>query len=80
MNDEELKTVKSPDHYTFGWIEAKDALASMMAGSDVSSIVAYWWGCAFKYLWRWPHKNWTEDLLKCKQCIDYLIDELPKRG
>lgn len=47
-----------------------------MNGSKLSPMASYWWGCAFKYLWRWSRKNGTEDLRKCRQCIDFLIEEV----
>lgn len=68
--------IKSPSHYTAGDIEAKDALKSMFYGAEMSAMAFYWWGCAFKYLWRWPRKNKIEDLEKCKQCIDFLVEEI----
>lgn len=54
--------VSHPSHYTSGGIEAKDALKAAMNGSKLSPMASYWWGCAFKYLWRWSRKNGTEDL------------------
>ena len=33
-------------------------------------------GIEFKYLWRWVRKNGVQDLKKCKQCIDFLIEEI----
>ena len=68
--------VSHPSHYTGGGIEAKDALKSAMAGSGLSPMASYWWGCAFKYLWRFERKNGLEDLRKCRQCIDFLMDEM----
>lgn len=43
---------------------------------NLAPIALYWWGCAFKYLWRWVRKNGVQDLKKCKQCIDFLIEEI----
>ena len=68
--------VSHPAHYTGGGIEAKDALKAAMDGSELSPMASYWWGCAFKYLWRWSRKNGVEDLRKCRQCIDFLIEEV----
>lgn len=68
--------VSHPSHYTSGGIEAKDALRAAMDGSGLSPMASYWWGCAFKYLWRWSRKNGVEDLRKCRQCIDFLIEEV----
>lgn len=70
--------VEHPDHYAGdGQIECMDAMRSMMSGDQYAlpAQSAYWWGCAFKYLWRWRRKNGVQDLQKCKQCIDYLIVE-----
>ena len=67
-----------PDHYAGdGQIECMDAMRSMMSGDQYAlpAQSAYWWGCAFKYLWRWRRKNGVQDLQKCRQCIDYLISE-----
>lgn len=68
--------VSHPSHYTSGGIEAKDALKAAMSGSELSPMAFYWWGCAFTYLWRWTSKNGIEDLRKCRQCIDFLIEEV----
>lgn len=68
--------VTAPIHYAGdGKTDCMKAAASMMSHAEVAPMQAYWWGCAFKYLWRWPHKNGIQDLEKCKQCIDYLIGE-----
>lgn len=68
--------VSHPSHYTSGGIEAKDALRAAMDGSGLSPMASYWRGCAFKYLWRFERKNGVEDLRKCRQCIDFLIEEV----
>ncbi len=75
--------VKAPRHYAGdGKVECKDALKSMLYNANspdagLTPLMIYWWGCAFKYMWRWPWKNRrTQDLQKCRQCIDYLLEEL----
>lgn len=71
--------VEHPDHYAGdGQIECMDAMRSMMSGDQYAlpPIAAHWWAEAFKYIWRWRRKNGVQDLQKCKQCIDYLIDEI----
>lgn len=68
--------VLHPSHYTSGGIEAKDALKAAMSGSELSPMASYWRGSAFKYLWRFERKNGIEDLYKCRQCIDFLIEEV----
>lgn len=69
--------VLAPAHYAGdGKIECKAAMGSMMAGYDLAAVcssVAYWCGCAFKYLWRWPLKNKSEDLMKARECIDIAL-------
>lgn len=60
--------VSHPAHYTGGGIEAKDALKAVMGCAQecfidvidgkpfyktLTPMAFYWWGCAFKYLWRW---------------------------
>lgn len=72
-------SVEHPGHYAGdGQIECMDAMRSMMSGDQFAlpAFAAYWWGCIFKYLWRWRRKNGVEDLKKARQCIDYLIDEI----
>lgn len=70
--------VKAPQHYAGdGNISCMDALRSMMSNiKDMSPVVIYWWGCAFKYLWRWPLKGGKQDIEKCLQCIKYMRDEM----
>ena len=55
-----------------GEIDCKRAIASMMAEAPLSPKQGYWWGNAFKYLWRWWAKNKEEDLNKCIECIQNL--------
>lgn len=71
--------VEHPDHYAGdGKIECMDAMRSMMSGDQYAlpPIAAHWWAEAFKYIWRWRRKGGVQDLRKCRQCIDYLIDEI----
>ncbi|WP_035425424.1 DUF3310 domain-containing protein [Atopobium fossor] len=79
----EPSRVSHPIHYAGdGKVECMDALRSMMAPikDNLSGTVAYWWGCAFKYLWRWYLKNGLEDLLKARQCLDYLIEDYTSKA
>lgn len=65
--------VRAPRHYAGdGTVECKRALASMMSGASMSAAAAYWWGCAFKYIWRWPLKNGVQDIRKCRECLAML--------
>lgn len=58
-------------------ITCKDALNSMMCPLEavITPKLGYWLGCAFKYLWRAFLKgDPKKDLLKCKQCIDEVLN------
>lgn len=74
--------VYAPAHYAGdGKVECKAAMASMMAGYELAGVspsTAYWCGCAFKYLWRWPLKNRRQDLMKARECINLAILSLGK--
>lgn len=74
--------VKQPRHYEGdGVITCKDAMRSMMHGMETNAApVVCWWGIAFRYLWRWPWKGGVEDLRKCRESIDIMIDEIEARG
>jgi hypothetical protein len=76
MSDE----VHSPQHYQRGGLECKDVMRAMLDGMKVPSVVAYWWGTALKYLWRWPAKNGVQDLEKCRECLDIMIDVAKAAG
>lgn len=72
--DDAYDDVTHPSHCCHGGMEAKDAMAAMMADADVPPMVAYWWGCAAKYVWRWPYKGVTpseraRDLRKAVECL-----------
>lgn len=67
--------VKAPIHYRGdGEVECKHALASMYAGADptLSPLAFYWYGCAFKYLWRFSRKNGVQDIDKAIECLTEL--------
>ena len=69
--------VSNPIHYTGdGKIQCKHALKSMFAATPMwmSGETNYWWGCAFKYIWRWPNKNRIKDIDKAIQCLKYMRD------
>lgn len=81
--------VSHPGHYTSGGIGGKDAMAAMTGTGDclqpcandgkavdLAPIALCWRGCACKHLWRWIRKNGVQDLKKCKQCIDFPIEEI----
>lgn len=39
---------------------------------NIPPIAYFWWGCAFKYLWRWTVKGGADDLKKCEDCVKRL--------
>lgn len=78
MNTGKIDIVSNPRHYLGdGTIDCMTAMKSMMTdtSSKVSSIQAYYWGCAFKYIWRWVWKNKVQDLKKCVQYLEFMIAE-----
>ena len=66
--------VNSPSHYVQGDIECIDAIAEVVKHLD--GMEAMCTGNAIKYLWRWKHKNGSEDLKKAVWYIQRMIDEL----
>ena len=75
----EKRDNRCPAHYRGdGYTTASCAMRSMMLPASrrgYSAMALWWWGCAFKYLWRWPLKGKADDLRKAKDCIDRLMDE-----
>lgn len=77
------EAIKNPSHYAGdGSVECKDAERSMLNGygDKVSNYEASMAGQALQYLWRFPHKGGIKDLKKCRECIDYLIQEEQARA
>ena len=63
--------VKKPGHYTYGRYECIDIIEDILA--DASGPEAFLIGNAIKYLWRFQHKNGTEDLEKARWYLDRAI-------
>ena len=83
MNNSEHNAVYKPAHYEKdGYPSTQVMVRAMFAGTEgkLPLSVYPWWKDAFKYLFRWPLKNGTEDLLKAKRCIDMVIEELEACG
>ena len=68
--------MNEPRRYAGNGITCADALESMAHGCDLPPMALWWWGCALKYLWRWPWKNGAEDLGKARDCVDRLASEV----
>lgn len=67
----------NPGHYEGdGEVSCERALRSMTWLSTLPPMALWWWGCAFKYLWRWPWKNGADDLRKAHDCIGRLLKEV----
>ena len=77
-DDAEDDPVASPSHYKRGGVECKHVMAAMLDGLDLTPEQGYWYGCAIKYLWRWPKKNGLQDIAKCRECLHILMDTLEK--
>lgn len=68
-----------PKHYRGdGVVSCQRAMQSMNDGSKLLPDAAYWRGCAFKYIWRFERKNWTEDVDKAIDCLNKLRKELER--
>ena len=63
--------VKKPGHYTYGRYECIDIIEDILA--DARGPEGFLIGNAIKYLWRFRHKNGTEDLEKARWYLDRAI-------
>ena len=70
MSDSDI--VNHPKHYTRGKIECIDAIESAVA--DLSGLDAVCTANVIKYIWRWKHKNGSQDLRKAQWYLNKLID------
>lgn len=79
MTDE----IRRPGHYDGMTVDCMTAMGSMLnaqpehtpEGRVVTGAALYWLGSVLKYTWRAFRKNGLNDLLKARQCLDYLIGE-----
>ena len=67
-----IDVVNRPPYYTMGGVECIDAIKA--ATSGLTGFEGYCTGNAIKYLWRWKHKNGTQDLEKASWYINRLIE------
>lgn len=71
--------MKTPDYYKGdGNVTCMDALRSCVHGWKPNPLFAFWFCCAFKYLWRFKGKDGIKDLHKCEHYIDMMIDDMEK--
>ena len=71
-----MDNIHQPRHYTYRGIECKEVQKIMTSG--LSGVIAYYVGCAIKYLYRWPKKNGVEDLKKAREYLNMAINELER--
>ena len=69
----EYDNVTTPEHYTFGNVQLKDAWKACMSKEAFCGLLK---GNVLKYVWRYEHKNGVEDLKKARQYLNWLIEEL----
>ena len=63
--------VNHPEHYTSGGIECIDAIRASLGDKEFAD---YCKGNIIKYLWRYRHKNGTEDLRKAQVYLNWMIE------
>lgn len=71
-----MSSTIQPDHYLPKDGSGIHCHNAQQATLGNEGFQAYMIGCAFKYLWRWKHKNGVEDLKKARQCITMVLDTL----
>ena len=71
VESQSTDAVERPGHYRQGGIECIDAIRASLGPEGFKD---YCQGNAQKYLWRWRHKNGTEDLKKARVYLDWLIE------
>lgn len=64
--------VHNPSHYERGGMRCDQAIEAMLTPEQQ---VGYWYGCAIKYIWRWPAKHddpagKIEDVEKAIECLE----------
>lgn len=74
--DRVYDNVNKPNHYTYGKYECIDVIKDITEGNGAKGIEAFCLGNVLKYLWRYKHKNGTEDLKKAMWYLERLIKEL----
>ena len=65
-----------PDRYAGDGVGCSQAMHSMMRASNVADpAVIWWWGSAFRCLWRRWAKGGKDDLGKAIDCLERLKGE-----
>lgn len=55
-------------------------MKSMTTGAPIGAYDSHWWCEAFKYVWRWPHKNGLQDIDKAIESLTELRNHLIENG
>lgn len=66
-------SVHHPNHYTSGDVECIDAIRASMTPDQ---FAGYCKGNCIKYIWRFEHKNQTEDIQKAQVYLTWLLNTL----
>ena len=64
--------VNNPNHYADTKYECREVAAEIF--KELKGIEAIDSFNVFKYIWRWKKKNGLEDLKKCRNYLDHLIN------
>lgn len=66
-----------PDRYCSGKYECKDVLKDRLQHKKFTPIQAFFYGCAFKYLWRMGEKDEiSKEILKTKNYLTFLDTDI----
>lgn len=65
---------RNPSHYERGGLRCDQVMGAMLSHEEQ---IGYWYGCAMKYVWRWPSKyedkdHQIEDIDKAIECLTRL--------
>lgn len=72
----ENKNEMHPARYCSGKYECKDVLKDRLAHKNLSGIEAFFYGCVFKYLWRYGEKDEKKkEIHKMKNYLDFMEQE-----
>lgn len=73
--DADERTEKAPPRYCIGKYQCKDVLKELLEHKKLTGIQAFYYGCAFKYLWRLGEKDEeTKEIDKAENYLDFLKD------
>lgn len=63
--------INEPGHYKTWWLEVIDILRAKLSKKEFEWYLQ--WNI-IKYIMRYKHKNWVEDLKKCAKYLEWLIE------